>query len=502
MADIDRIIAVVQPKYSSNPGVIAKTLKEEGIAAAIEKAEPNPIWDNSIVYDSSAEQLEPVYFWILDFMQDMKFEVEKIVDNFAASPGGGYFAEMGARATKMQEEGMKIMQTVGILLKSLINLLYDLKEFEIRLKQYELAENKDPNEKEAAILALKQIWMDKVDMQRGRGSINAMAYELGFATLRDAFMTAKTVGDVDKMDLNDRVKKVLKPRVQEFFEWKTRSQLELKKRFEVEKSWLKSQVASLKSYTRWAKPYLKAAEQLMMKENKLSEPALVTAFNTMLLELTILCKKEIKVPDAVYEKGLPRSFKDLKMSRKYYQCVLIDFTFRSIPQRVSQQGHYAFGGRVDVKFKAFTMNEDELKVFDGVMKKQDFQDALKLVSATTDESLLQLADDIEHFLKEEKEEKKKSQGFMDLIFGKKSKVKSEEELKKEKEEKEKKGKKEPTLDTLKKDSFEESIVRMYAEQQVAGNCFKVYDIYKKGHGMASFAEPIWEYPSWKIPVKG
>jgi len=148
------------------------------------------------------------------------------------------------------------------------------------------------------------------------------------------------------------------------------------------------------------------------------------------------------------------------------------------------------------------MNEDELKVFDGVMKKQDFQDALKLVSATTDESLIQLADDIEHFLKEEKEEKKKSQGFMDLIFGKKSKVKSEEELKKEKEEKEKKGKKEPTLDTLKKDSFEESIVRMYAEQQVAVNCFKVYDIYKKGHGMASFAEPIWEYPSWKIPVKG
>ena len=66
--------------------------------------------------------------------------------------------------------------------------------------------------------------MDNVDIKRGRGSINMMAQDLQFVTLRDAFMTVKTLKDVDKIDLNDRVKRILKPRLAEFLEWKTRSE--------------------------------------------------------------------------------------------------------------------------------------------------------------------------------------------------------------------------------------------------------------------------------------
>ena len=108
--------------------------------------------------------------------------------------------------------------------------------------------------------------MDKVDLQRGQGSINAMSSgNLQFVTLRDAFLSAKSPEDVDKIDLNERVKRILKPRVQEFFEWKKRSEQELRKRFEIEKTYLKSQVAALKLQSKWAKPYLKAAEKLTHK---------------------------------------------------------------------------------------------------------------------------------------------------------------------------------------------------------------------------------------------
>ena len=34
----------------------------------------------------------------------------------------------------MQEQAMKIMQTNGVLIKSIINIIYDLKEFEIRTR--------------------------------------------------------------------------------------------------------------------------------------------------------------------------------------------------------------------------------------------------------------------------------------------------------------------------------------------------------------------------------
>jgi len=79
-----------------------------------------------LVYDSSAEGLEPVYFWLMDLIQGFGLEVTKINDNFAASPGSGYFSEVGARATRMQEEGMKILGTVNQVVKSVINILYDL----------------------------------------------------------------------------------------------------------------------------------------------------------------------------------------------------------------------------------------------------------------------------------------------------------------------------------------------------------------------------------------
>lgn len=453
------------------------------IIAKINTRYKEPVWEHSLIYDSAVEQLEPVYFWILDFMNDLGFSVEKIIDNFSATPGGGYFAEIGARATKMQEEGMKILGSVNIVLKSIINLIYDLKEFEIRLKQYDLANSKEPKQREAGILGLKQIWMDKVDIQRGRGSINLMTQELGFTTLRDAFMVAKSPEDVDKLDLNDRVKRILKPRVAEFFEWRRRSEAELRKRFEIEKSYLKSQVSALKLYTRWAKPYLKAAEQLMMKDKTLKEASLVNAFNTIIFELSLMGKQKIDVKKEAEAKNLPRPFRDLKIKRDYFVCVFIDFIFRGIPSR-TQQGGYVFGGRAEVKFKAYALNSDELEVLNKELEKEDFSDAVKLVEAVTEESLKQITEDIEHFLGKEEKEKKQEAGLFGFFTVKK------EEKKEEK-------KKPLEIGKLKKDSFEESILRTYAEQQSATLCFKIYDVYKKSHGMASFVEPQWELGGWR-----
>ncbi|MCS7134376.1 MAG: hypothetical protein NZ889_00755 [Candidatus Pacearchaeota archaeon] len=436
-----------------------------------------PIWKSKLIYDSTAEQLEPVYFWILDFMQESGLEVEKLVDNFSASVGGGYFAELGARATKMQEEAMKILGTVNTVLKSIINLLYDLKEFEIRLQIYK--DLKEEKKKDAALLALKQIWMDKVDIQRGRGSINALTYDLNFVTLRDAFMAAKSPEDVDKMDLNERVKRILKPRLLEFFDWVKRSEKELNMRFELEKQYLKSQVNSLKLYTSWAKPYLRAAEQLRMKETSLKEPSLVNAFNTILLELTLLGKKKIKIVDEIALGNLPKSMKNYKQKRDYYACVLLDFNFRGIPTRTAH-GHFIFGGRAEVDFKAFTLNSEELSFFQKKLEEQELYEMFKFVEGATEESLKQIQKDIEHFLGKEEKEKKKDISLFGVVEEKKEKKEEKIELKK-----------------IKKDSYEESLIRNIAEIRAAEICFDIYDKYKKAHGMASFPGPEFQLEEWR-----
>jgi hypothetical protein len=334
-------------------------------------------------------------------------DIKKMVDNFTSSPGSGHFSELGMRATRMQEEGMKILGAVNTVLKSIINLIYDLKEFEIRLSHYDSANSKDKGERESGLLSLKQMWMDNVDVKRGRGAINMMAQDLNFVTLRDAFMIASSVEEVDKMDLNERVKRILKPRLKEFFEWKKRSETELRKRFEIEKAYLKSQVSSLQLYTRWAKPYIVAAERLRMKDRG-DDAGLVNIFNTLVLQLTLFAKSEVKVKELTIEDNeFPAEFARRKFKRKYYSCVLVDFLFRGIPQRLSgQQAHYVFGGRTEVNFKAYCLNEDELKLLEEEMKKSDIADAMKMVEGITDESLEQLKGDIDYFLKSDKEREK------------------------------------------------------------------------------------------------
>lgn len=472
-SDIIKIIGKINPKYVDREG------------------KPNPVWQHSLVYDSVSSTLEPLYFWILDFVEDLGFKVEKLVDNFVATPGSGYFGEIGTRATRLQEEGMKILGSVNTVVKSIINIIYDLKDFDIRLRHYDAAKSGKKEEKEAGILALKQIWMDKVDINRGRGSINALAtMEMGFTTIRDAFMVAQSPENVDKIDLNDRVKRILKPRIAEFLEWLKRSETELRKRYEIERSYLKSQVSALKLYTRWAKPYLKASEQLRMKED--SSAHLINAFNTMVFELALFCKKKINIKDAAYNKEIPFSFVDFKPKREYYACVFIDFTFRSIPQRVSQRGDYAFGGRAEINLNAFTLNDDELLMLQDEIEKSDVSDALKLVEAATTESLGQLQEDIDKFLKEEKAGKEETapkqraaeNPFTALFsFAMKPGKAKAEKLEGKKDAKE-------NLEKIKKagvarDSYAESVIRAYAETQAADACYKIYDIFKKSHGMAS-----------------
>lgn len=424
-----------------------------------------------LVYDSTSETLEPLYFWILDKMTEQVGKPDKLVDNFVSSPGSGHFSELMGKATKMQEEAMKIMQTTGILIKSMIQIIYDLKDFKIRLSQYDSALSKDPLEKEAALLALKQIWMDNVDIKRGAGSINALTTgQLNFVTLRDSFMAANSLEDVKKLDLNDRVKRILEPRLLEFFKWRELSERELRKRYEIEKTYLRNQLNSLKLYTRWAKPYLKAANELEQKSSR--EPGLVKAFNTIVFELTLFSAGKMDSFNLAANKRIPEAFKDIKFKRKYYQCVLVDFYFRGIPQRVGN--NYVFGGRAEVTFRAYALNDEEIAFMKKMLDDSDLNDALKLVSGMTDESIKALQEDIDYFLKEEErieKEKPKNDNPFAALFGLGKKKKEE--------------KKELVLSSIKPDAYVEKFLRKYADYEARVSCFKTFDQYKKAHGMAS-----------------
>jgi len=503
MTEIDDIIAVINPdKYynlsaskAKNEIVeIRKSVIEKGCIKTIKELKEAGKWaggkseaTHTLIYDSSSETLEPIYFFIIDLMNDFGLKPEKLIDNFSSTPGSGHFAELGQRATIMQNQASKIMGDVNTVLRSVLNIVYDLKEFKIRLQSYEGLKSKKSEEKEAAILSLKQIWMDKVDIAKGNSSIKAMALgQAGFQTLMDAFLFAKNENEADKIDLNDRVKRILKPRIQEFNIWLIESEKELKKRYELEKTYLKSQVNSLKLYSRWVKPYLKAATELESAD-KGREPALVKTFNTILLELTLFGKSKLDLKDEAAKGSIPADFgteKFLKtQKRNYYSCVLVDFNFRGIPQKVSQQSHYAFGGRAEVTFKAYALNDDELAKLNEELKKSELGDVMNLIEGTTTESLGQLEEEINSFLEEKSEDEKKetfddSNPFLAII----GKYDSTPSKKKD----EKKGKEKKSIIINPDNWIEANHIRPLVAEATKSKTFDLFDIYKKGHGMVSY----------------
>ena len=204
-----------------------KKLKKHIVNKLVQLVLKKSVASNKLVYDSVGEGLEPIYFWILDFMRDsapggLGLDVKKGAEEFEASSSSGYFGEIGARATQMQQKAAEYLGAINQVVKSIVNILYDLKEFEIRIKEYDKLKSSDEKEKEEAEQVLKTIWMDQVDIKKGRGSVNGLAQDLRFITLRDAFFVVRKPSDVDKkdLDLNDRVKRILKTKLEEFMLWK------------------------------------------------------------------------------------------------------------------------------------------------------------------------------------------------------------------------------------------------------------------------------------------
>ncbi len=498
VATIQQIIGKVNPELYAENG--KELLKKYGSINKIpsDKIKPKPSKDkdgnesvHTLIYDSPSEALEPVYFFILDLMNDFGLAPEKLIDNFVSSPGSGHFSELGQRATVMQQQATNLMGQINTLLRSVLNIVHDLKDFKMRLRAYDDLKSKEENIKEGAKLSLKQIWLDKVDITKGQSSIKGMALgQADFQTLLDAFLVAKNEKDAEKIDLNERVKRIVKSRIYEFNIWLTESEKELRKRYELEKSYLKSQVNSLKLYSRWAKPYLKAAQKLEMKSEGIErDAALVKTFNTILLELTLLGKNKLKVKESSLEGDLPSDFSNERflktLKRNYFSCILIDFKFRGIPNRVSQRGDYSFGGKTEVTFSSYALNDDELKKIDEELKKSDLGDVLKLIEGATDESLNKMQEEINMFLEEKENEKNKKSSnsevgpFSALIGSYKKSDKSKKKDSKKKDEKK--------SIKIQKDSWiEKNHIRPLALEKATETVFTLFDIYKKAHQMPSY----------------
>jgi len=488
--------------------------KEESPREQINKIKKKAILkrdEYNLVYDSFGEGLEPAYYWVLDFLrEDLGYNVEKIYDQFAAAEASGYFGELGARRTAMEKRAMEVMQTLGVIVKSILQLLWDLREFELRIDHYDKLKSKKKEEAEAADGALKAIWLTEVDIKKGRGSVNLLTQDLHFVTLRDAFMVAKSIADIPKMDLNERVKRILKYKIKEYQDWLKRSEAELRKRFQVEKSWLKSQVNAMKLYTKWARPYLLATKKLFPAERlETGMEEIVTAFDVMRIDLIVFGQKPI---EAIPRKGgrAPKKVEIPNEGDKLYAALEVEFRFRTTPSGEPSKGHYTQRGKVDMHFRPYALTGEEIKK----IKTLEEDEVLQFLEGMTTESLHAMRDDLAKYVEEPtldeiKEKLKKLKTNEDRVTYLQSLSVTDPEIKKQipmlikryKIElpfvKEIKGVLKPIEDfstyfkelkklgkrKTKKESWDVKRLKEVAKKTAAGDCWVLYKTYKDAHKM-------------------
>ena len=454
---------------------IRTELKKELAQVIISK--PNASYN--LIYDSLNESLEPIYFWMLDIMNDtppagLGLKVWKGGEDFEASVTSGYFGEIGQRASLMQQKSMEYLGTINNIIKSILNLIYDLKEFEIKLDPYNKLKDKNVSEedKRSALFSIKGVWMDQVDSRKGRGSINLLAQDLQFVTLRDAFFYANTAEEAKKLDLNDRVSRLLARKLEEFNKWKEVSEEEIRKRYEIERVYLKSQEGTLRLYATWLKPYLIAANKLKMRTHttkSLTNPNIVNSFSNMEIELKLFGKKEL-TPGSVHD-----SFKEMELDTKYYALTEVKMQFRSVPSSLAGQGgrHYIHAGRTDITFNGFAVDDIELDAIESLELYED----LKLIEDYIGTSLEKLQAEIDLYTKPKIEEKPKKpkqgptfdnpfkglfEGFLEIYR--------------------------PIASTFTKEKrkglpilYEE--LEGVSEKQAKSQTYLIYNLYKKTHGM-------------------
>ena len=438
------------------------------------------------IYGNPNQILEELYFWILDYVDSSYGKSFKLIDNFIATPGSSLFSENLQKRSTAEQNASRIMGNINEVIKSILNLIYSIKEYDSVLALYDKAHSKDKDERESAIMSLKQRWLDKVDIQKGGSSIKQLsvtgANQPNFVMLIDAFMFVNSEEEVDKTQLNDRIKRLVKQRLQEFLIWLKDSEEGLRKRYVVEKNYLKAQMHSLRMYASWAKPYLKAAQKLQERVDD-TNPGLVNAFNTALFELTLMGQGKYKIEGDIEQGEIPKFFKDQKM-RDYSPVVLIDMKFRSTPESVGQ--HARFRGKMALEIIGIGLNEDEIEVLKKEIEKDDLGDAIGAVTGATDDSIEKIQKDVDEIMNKEKEKREEAEkksknkddsnpfsALFSIFTGDKNKTKDKEDEKGEKD----------LSKGIPKDNDYEKVIRSQVILDGRFKCGKLYSTLKKAYNM-------------------
>jgi hypothetical protein len=463
---------------------------------------PSPVVTYDMTYELYQGSIERFYFWIRDQLKfDMGYHVYKLEDDFMASITSSFWGSIEQRRSTQQEKVSQYLGLIGNMIKSLFQILRSLRIMEERWQYYE---DSRKGEKSAEI-ALKGLWVDLVEGGgKNPSSVYALAAQVGFVTLPDLFfdLTPKTVHDVDKVvngvDINDKVKEVLKRKLKQFMLWKDATEKEIKTSKTFHLNYLRQHFNTIRLYMSWIKPYLKNIKRLEQKGHRKAD-ILDIADNVVNDVELFATKDQILVMGGsgltVKHDNIPSYQYKFKT---YFPVIRMVFEYRTVPEMAYHQ-EYQRGavhmGHTNMSYQGYVMSRYQI---DAYIKSKEIEDIDLLTDINA--SMIALKDDLIKYLNEADEldaefkltgkrtEKAKSQSMFESLFGNVGNVFQPFAAMFEFRTllgKKKLDDKTSTAEeiTARKDSIMDKKEKKWAAKLVGGDTFGLYDVFKKAHQM-------------------
>jgi hypothetical protein len=473
--------------------------------------------------------VEQHYFWILTFLRNnspsgIEFEdIIKVRDINTGTESSTYFGVIEQRKSIQQEKVSQYLATLGRMTKDIFQIVRELRIMDERKEYYDKARRGD----NAAIIALKSIWVDQVEggAKNPSSVLGLASRDVGFITLPDLFFkmeahprkgeqesdaVTRAIEGEKQYGLNSKIKEILKRKLQQFYVWKEKTEKEIDQRKKFVLAYLRQHYHTMRLYIDWIRPYLDNIGNLQMDYDNpnFKVPELVRAFNTTKIQIELLASQTLKGDDV----------KKWENNQLYRPFIKINFDYTSIPQMAyqdEQQRGAIHVGHTKIHIESHVGSKKDL---DDYMKSKEKED-LEIVSSLFS-SMNALGDELFDYLEEAEDETTQGRGslkkkYLEIcekldITPKETEYVNVVELKKWVAEVEKKESSPSILTPLTaplKD-FKEIFSSINAgfktlvgkegkksikiegfsdvKKTAMGRSFLVYDIYKKAHGMLAW----------------
>jgi len=248
----------------------------------------------TIIYDSG-NALEPFYYWIIDYMQEVrKCKILKVYDWYSFSYRSQEWEAQQRKWSSVFQNANSLLSQLGQVIKSLVAIRKDYQRINEALDYYKDKKGKPSD------MVLKGIWMDNVDPVSGAASFSQATKNLQFFSARDWFIKVKSLDEIEKIPVSDRIKNYLKRKYEEYDVWKKNWKGSLEDMEEILGERIKATEGTIKTYKDWTGPLLRDMKALSQKQEKdgsydiFFDPNLISIGNSVYSQVRLWTYKKSK----------------------------------------------------------------------------------------------------------------------------------------------------------------------------------------------------------------